>query len=82
MTTQQKFQSLGRIAWVMGKWIKLKQWARRNGFIDTAENAERWITDCKARGQRLNACQGNVGQGNGAYSSDIYSSDISAGGVK
>ena len=53
MTTKQTFQSLGRIAFAMTKMIALKQWALRNGFTDTAANAEKWIADCKARGQRI-----------------------------
>jgi len=58
MTTPQTFSALGRIAFVMGKWIQLRQWALRNGFTDTAANAEKWIEDCKARGKRLWAIGG------------------------
>jgi hypothetical protein len=54
MTTQQQFQALGSIAFVLTKWVKLRQWARRNGDKITEASADRWIADCRARGQRIN----------------------------
>lgn len=53
MTTHQTFRSLGSIAFVMTKWIKLRAWAQRNGDTITAARATEWIDDCKARAQRL-----------------------------
>jgi len=54
MTTQQHFKSLGSLLFVMGKWIRLRQWARRNGDTVTESRATEWINDCKARAHRIN----------------------------
>jgi hypothetical protein len=53
MTTKQTFASLGSITFAMTRWIKLRQWARRQGDTITEANATLWIEDCKARGQRI-----------------------------
>ena len=54
MTTKQNFTALGSITFAMVRWIKLRQWAVRNGDKITEANATLWIDDCKARGQRIN----------------------------
>ena len=57
MTTQQHSKIRGGLVWNLVQWIKLKQWARREGQTDTQQNAQRWIDDCRARIQRLNAME-------------------------
>jgi hypothetical protein len=54
MTTKQNFSALGSLVFAMTKWIKLRQWARRNGQTQTVENCDKWIADCQARGKRIN----------------------------
>jgi hypothetical protein len=58
MTTKQSFASLGCVVFAMTHWIKLRQWAQRNGDTITEANATLWIEDCKARGQRINKLGG------------------------
>ncbi len=58
MTTKQNFTLLGSIVFTLTLWLKLRQWAKRNGDQVTAARAEHWIADCRARGQRLNRLGG------------------------
>lgn len=54
MTAAQHAKVRSGLTWNLVQWIKLKQWARRNGQADTQHNAQCWIDDCRQRIKRLN----------------------------